>query len=353
LLYLSLWFLLPKAETTAEKLEMKGHTVNAQSIKDHFKNFKSEVTNLGSSTNTARFKSAGKEIFGSFSKIFGVIAIVSSALVLILLVYWLITKDFVISLTNTEANTTDISSLMDISLTTTQYNALVLGVLLFFSGPIISSFMAGIKLLFSLKQKLRMLFLFSFICWSVGLIFIIYAGISMKRDRSSEYVLTETINLNTKVENLRVEIFNDTYFSNKYRNTNDYFFELIKTENDQIILGWPKLSIIQSPSDKFELVVIKKANGRTQKEAISNAEAITYKIDANEHTLKLAPTFNFDRDKLLKKQNIEIVLRVPEGKRVILGENIERILNETPYPIEFKKRQFGGKRLTMKHNRLE
>lgn len=145
-LYLALWILIPVARTTAEKLEMKGEQVNAKTIKEHLKRFAKEVEKLDSKQNRDRFNRAGKQLFQSISRVLGVVSVIAASMLLITLVYWLITKDFFISVTNTGVHGIDMQEFMQITLTPLQQGLVTIGLVAFLLGPIIALYTFGVRI---------------------------------------------------------------------------------------------------------------------------------------------------------------------------------------------------------------
>jgi hypothetical protein len=111
--------------------------------------------------------------------------------------------------------------------------------------------------------------------------------------------------------------------------------DLIHVQDDNIFLGYPKLIIIESPKDSvYKVEVQKSSRGINEKEAIMNAELMSYDCSFENGVLKVSPYMTLLTENKFRGQELEILVRVPEGKTVLLGENIERVLQ----PISEKNR---------------
>lgn len=352
LLYLALWLVLPVANTTAEKLEMRGKTVNAQSIKDHLKNFQKEVENIGSKKNTQKLKTLGEQMFQAFGRIFGLFCLMMGAILLVILVYWVFTKDFIISVSNNGLNGFNMSDLMEVSLTPFQNVAILIGTIFLFAGPIIGLFTLAVRLFFNIQKKIKAAVIVSTSFWVLGMVILSVAAIGIGRDRSSNYIAKESIEIPKHVQTLKLDISEDIHFNNAYNNVDDYFFELLKKDGDQVHVGWPKLDIVPSESQNFELIVHKSSLGRTQREAIDNSNAIIYPIKIEGNQLIVPPYFTFDLENKYKMQDVNVILKVPDGRSVELSKRMSRVLHKVDNEFSIPEHKLAGKTWTMKENVL-
>ena len=91
LLYLSLWFFVPEAKTTAEKLAMKGKSANInnieQKIKEGLNNVTDSVKNIYEKKNTDEFKNKSVKLFEKLGDFLGQIFKVIGVFIGILLMF--------------------------------------------------------------------------------------------------------------------------------------------------------------------------------------------------------------------------------------------------------------------------
>ncbi len=352
MLYIALWIILPLASTTAEKLEMKGQTVNAQNIKDHFKQFQKEVQDLGSSTNKRKIKDAGNQLFSSFGKIVAIFFLIMSAMALLILGYWVFTKDFIFSITNTGVNGLSMSEFMQVMFTPNQNLLLTIGVICVFVGPVISMIAFAIKLFFNIKQNNKVAYIMSGATFALGVILLSVFTTFALRERSASHETVERIDIEDHYDIVHLDIFEDNHFSNDFTDSEDYFFELIEKDGDEVHLGWPTLDIYSSDGDNIELIVTKSARGKTKREAISNATSIRYPVQINRNKITVSPFFTFDLENRYKDQDINVILKIPNGTKVQLSEKMSRVLGDVNNDMDVSEDKLAGKTWIMRNNTL-
>ncbi len=351
-LYLALWILIPVARTTAEKLEMKGEQVNAKTIKDHLKGFAKEVEKLDSKQNRDRFNRAGKQLFQSISRVLGVISVITASMLLITLVYWLVTKDFFISVTNTGVHGIDMQEFMQITLTPLQQGLITIGLVAFLLGPIIGLYTFGVRVFLKNFKSIKIIAISSTALWIIGSILLTVGGISIARDRSSSHTLKQKYELNSDADIVYIDVAEDRYFSNSYTNTDDYFFELMSLEDDRVVAGWPKVDIRAADGEEFELWVYKTSHGKTQGEAIDNASNTFYPVTIKGNKVIVSPYFMFDLKARYKGQDVNVILKVPNGKQVSLSEGMARVIGSIDNEFEADNKKLVGRTWTMSNNQL-
>ncbi len=352
MLYLALWIILPLASTTAEKLEMKGHKVNAQNIKDHFKQFQKEVQDLGNTNNKKKIKDAGEQLFNSFGKILAIFFLVVTSIALIILGYWVFTKDFIFSITNTGMDGLSMSEFMDVMFTPNQNILLTIGVICVFIGPAIGMIAFAVKLFFNMKQNNKVAYILSGSTFAFGVIVLSIFITFALRERSSSHEAVERIDIDNQHEIIYLDIFDDTHFSDDFTDTDDYFFELIKKDDDEVHLGWPKLDIYNSNDGNIELIVNKYSRGKTKREAIDNAASIRYPVSVKGNKVLVSPYFTFDLETRYKGQDINVILKVPNGTKVQLSERMSRVLGDVDNEMDVDEDKLAGKTWIMRNNTL-
>ena len=352
MLYLVLWLVLPLAITTAEKLESKGKKVDAQSIKEHFKNFQKDMEGLGSEKSRQKFKTAGEQLLGSIGKVLGLGALILGSFLAIVLVYWVFTKDFLISITNTGIHGLSMADFMRVSLTDLQHSLVTLGVILLLAGPILGLFTLAVRLYFKLQRKLKTVAIISAVSWVLGIVLLTMAGISISRDRSSSHTERESIAISSESDVLHLDIAEDIHFSDEYTHTENYFFELIQLDGDSVRVGWPKLDIFPSETGEFELKIYRTADGRNLKEAVDNAKGIVYPVEVLGNKVIVSPYFSFDLESRYREQDITVILKVPNGKAVQLSNRMARVLHKVDNEFDLDQHKLAGKRWTMHNDEL-
>lgn len=88
----------------------------------------------------------------------------------------------------------------------------------------------------------------------------------------------------------------------------------------------PTLNIARSQNGNFELEIKKSARGFDKKEASATARKIFYSIRQQDSLLTFSPSYSFMKADRWRKQDVELTLKVPEGKVIYLGKNTEHII---------------------------
>ncbi|MES2591942.1 MAG: PspC domain-containing protein [Bacteroidota bacterium] len=354
LIYIILCIIIPKAKTTAEKLEMRGEKVDVNNIgkavNEEFQDFKKRMKDFGddvqSPENKARIKSSAQKladlikqllfnVFRIFGKVFAFLLIFFGVVLTIALLATLFGRG-TISIFDSPGSKIhfslyELSSAVFPSDLPTHY--LVIGLMLFVGIPLLSMIYGGIKYLFGFKQKNRVVKYAANILWLCGLGLIIYVGIQLGADFSEQATTKQNIDLVQPKEKvlfldlkpMPVEEEEEITYHH-HRNVHFGDWTMISKDDNKFRLGYPTLNIVASATDSFELVAIKTANGFDKKEAAYRAKNIRYSIAQTDSLLEFNSYFDIDGSDKLRAQEVRLVLKVPVNKVVFLSKRMENIL---------------------------
>jgi len=335
LIYIILLVAVPEAKTTNDKLHMRGQSINLESIKEHFTKIKDDIK---SNTKNSKIKNAfnqtidkgvqvGSTFVRAFSKIIGLAFVIGGIFALVLAVTVLFGNSGLLPMVASE-NIEDLPTLLSLL-----YPGETQSTLVFFSMifvlliPIISLIVVGTKVLFNYKKSFKTIAISSTILWFIcaGILVItgIDLGMNMRSDTSIEYEIPYTDSSDV----LFIDVSEDNKFSNHIAFDDVWnHSELVRVENENIFLGYPELVIKErQDSGNFEIILYKQSHGMSNKDAINKAERIDYKINLTGNRLLLPPYFSIPKADKLRVQRPVIEVRVPKGKRIELGKNIDRI----------------------------
>ncbi|PCH91206.1 MAG: hypothetical protein COB85_09395 [Bacteroidetes bacterium] len=350
LLYLLLWMIIPKAHTTAEKLEMKGERVNVSNIeksikeeldnlKKKFNEFTKEATN-GKKKPIIRAKGLLDKLIDfiislltftikAIVKFIGVIFIAIGIVLLIMLLSSLFGSSSIFSMSNMGIGSLfsiDISDIFFVSVQ--QFNWAAAGLLLVIGIPLIAIVYNGIKLLLGIKKRLRGLGIVTMALWIAGCILVGYVGTEIGRDFRKKGVKKTSIALSNPSDNVLVlEVIGKEYDEDDYDMS-------IKTDNwmsfyiddKRINIGKTELDIVRSKTDSFEIQLIYKARGKSRKVALKRAENINYSFSQKDSLVQFDPYFNLPSDAKWRAQQVRILIRVPDSGSVYLTPSMRRII---------------------------
>lgn len=353
LLYFILWLIIPEAKTTAEKLEMRGEKVDinniGKAVNEEFEDFKKRVKDFGdnvtSGENRERVRSSARkatdfvgDVFHNIIKIIGKVIAGFLVFIGIALMIGLLATIFgsgTISVFNSPGN--------NIHFSLYQFGAAVLpdnlsiemvviGIVLFAGVPLLSIIYAGIKHLFGIRQKNRIVRYTGNILWLLGLGIMIYIGIVIGNDFNEQATNKQQIHITQPKNNVlyldvNPTIEDDIDITYNYRRRANFGDWTMISKDDKVFsIGYPTMNIVPSETDSFELVEIRTANGIDKKEALYRAKNIDYVIKQTDSLISFNSYFDIKAEDKLRAQDLKLILKVPVNKIIYLSKRMERII---------------------------
>lgn len=335
-IYLILLFIIPEAKSTADKLKMRGEAITIESLKSTAKDLRDNIK-----INADRHKKIGRRIsksiengvratsaFGrAISKVVG-FGMLAAGLFAMLLLLSLVIGDGGLLPFWGDRHSLNMSEAMDMLYNSSFQSSLAyISILIILIIPIIGLIYSGVKLLLDIKVSLKYLILSFAVLWTVALGVLALTSIQMGMEFKEDAIATESMEISGYGQ-VTIEVGDDDLFSNSITyNRHWENSDLIDVNDQGIFIGYPKLMIVESSKDStFKVVVQRSSNGLNYKEAILNAELIQYDIKVTGDRIVLPPYMQLAKGSKFRGQDLEVVVRVPEGCSVKLGDNIERIL---------------------------
>ncbi len=340
LLYLLLLIIIPKAQTTAEKLEMKGQPVNIDSIKrtvqEEYDDLKSRYTSEGFRNATRRsgsavsrfFEMLGQIIVGAFKLFFKIIAFILMIALMAILIALFISALGIAGVVHVGTVPMHMTHMF---LSTDQQWLVIITAILFLGVPILTLLYKIIRFFTKTKTENRFLNMSAGILWGIGwiMLFISIAVIS-KDYKVREVRRTEIPIVQPTSSTMYLELLN----MNSYREENYYDHDwdvdidgdfTFSNLDDTIRIGRVKLDVVRAEGDKYELVKIVSARGNNRKVAQENTRDISYEIVQTDSVLKIDKDFLLPEKSKFRDQKIQLILKVPVGKSIHLGTETDRI----------------------------
>jgi len=355
LVYFLLWILIPVAETTAEKLQMKGEPVNISNIekkiREEFQDVSSKVKE-GVNQATEKVKSSefkknveskaksgfneivdtiGKiivAIFNVFGKFIGalLIFIAASTLIGLIIGAFSIGSFEILGFGNDYVHYPPFffDSVIPSWL-------LILFTFIAIGIPFVVLFMLGLKILssnvksFSTTTKLSLLGI-----WIISLLGLGFAGINFATQTAFEGVHRQTEEL-TIVENdtLRIKMVGDENLSNRSELRRRYDVETVY-DNDVQKLYSTRINLDIKATDKLNAFVKirKESEGKNRLNANNDAEAIEYQFNLNDKNLLLNGYFLSNMKNRFKDQLINIDVYLPTNSVIYLDYSTRTYLDD-------------------------
>jgi len=355
LIYPILWILIPAAETTAEKLQMKGEPVNISNIEKKIREefegvtsrVKDGVNDVTDKVKSSEFQSKAKSgiqelvdtlgkiilaILSVFGKFIGAILIFVATVTLIALIigafswgsFWGSFEMFGFGHEFIHFPPLFFDSIIP------NWLIIIFGFLIF-AIPFVVLFILGLKILssnvksFSTTTKLSLLGL-----WIISIIGISIAGANFATRTAFDGVHNQTEELPIIVaDTLKVKMIGNDDLSNKKELRRRYNSETVY-DNDTQKLYSTRINVDIKPTDKANAFVKirKESEGKSRLNANNDAEAIEYQFNLNDKNLELNGYFLSDFKNKFKGQLIDVTIYLPVNSLIYLDNSTRTFLND-------------------------
>lgn len=351
LIYPLLWILIPQAETTAEKLQMKGEPVNIDNIERKIREELSGVTSkvkkgvndvtdtVKSSEFQNRAKSGFQELIDTlgkiilailnvFGKFIGAILILIAAITLLGLIFGAFSLGSIKALGFREGF---------VHFPEHIYNGILPSWLLIVFAfiavgiPFVVLFMLGLRILsnnvkaFSTTTKLSLLGV-----WIIALLGLGFAAINIATQTASEgsFNTTEEIQT-TALDTLKIKMIGDENLSNNRELRKRYSTELVyDNEIQKLYSSRINLDIKPTENTTGYIKIRKNSEGNNRLNANNTAEKIEYKYNLSAKNLLLNGYFLSDTGNQFKEQFIDITVYLPINSVVYLDKSTRTFLDD-------------------------
>jgi phage shock protein PspC (stress-responsive transcriptional regulator) len=345
-LYIVLWIVVPKAMTTAEKLEMRGEKVNLsnieKSIKEEINELKVNIQEISEETRK-RIKKKVKdkkrnepismglaEVFTVFGRVVGILLIIFAVLFLFNLFGNFqfiphVINQIIFGVQNVLR--LFISALVQPGITE---KFAIIALIAIICIPLLMLIVTGIKLIFGIRSNMKPLGAFAGFLWFVGWIMLAIIVIISARNYSSLQKSTqETTFENSEWPVVYIEL-ESSYTIDLYRDTwGDYRLASLNSfwkDEGNYVRGIPSIIVSQEKPDKFGLLVSKEARGVNTWEAQDNAENIKWGFKQVDSLIIIDPYFFFDKNSGWRNQKVKAEINIPPGKDVEISPAVKRII---------------------------
>ena len=347
IVYIILWLVIPKANSTAEKLEMKGEKVDLHSIKnlvvDEMKDVQQRAEKFGKEARSFaadKGKVVGAEaanlVKRSSRSLGDIIVIIVKAFAYFIIGCFgvaLVAALFVFAILSI-----GVFPLKDFLLTDGWQNVFAWGTLiLFIAVPVIGVITWIIRRLAKMKSNRKILRITFISLWVVGWACFIFLLAFVGRDftTTNDLYEQEVILSNPLVNKLELT---SQSLANKYSSTQFFKlepFESFGLEDDTVFVKNIEIKLLQSPTDSFRVTMVKIANGRNRRSADTLASLINYGAVQNDSILLLDKGIAITRKNKFRNQRLIVTVYVPVGKRVrvdkSLNWNSELLFGDSEY----------------------
>ncbi len=353
LIYVILWIVIPEARTVAEKLQMKGEKVNISNIE---KSIREEIGNLKNKFNdftkgakqTYKKKSTAhrsdfRNVGNALAKVLELsvkVILVFTGIILLIVGISLIGAFLIavfgwgeqIFILDSELIYVSLSAMSELIFGNTGSNVFFkTGLILFVGIPLFLLLLGGIKLIFGI-EKTKYIGITALNLWLIGLILTVFYGFKIAKSFSHNGIYKESVSVEMPYNSpLYIDVKNDEDFKRIYR-YEDYFEiddmnMIITTEENDPFFGIPQLEIEKSGNDQIELEIYYRSKGKNRRVATERAKNTIYNYSVNDTLMVFDPFFKIADNEVWRKQQVELLLKIPEGCYLQLSENMYKILD--------------------------
>lgn len=338
LVYLVFWVAVPKARSTAQRLEMKGEPINVQNIgksvkeefgemKDNFSKYKDSkeykrAREYGHKAGSAA-KDVGRGSANILGKLFGAILLAFGFLLLIALIAGAFATTRLIGVIPGLQDGLFFNHIFSGSLATT----MVLAILIIIGIPVLLLIYAGTKLLFNYVTNSRSVVLSALGVWIIGLVILFSSGFGAFDVFSADASVSDAKVLTTVNDTIYLKLNKqkyDKYGDARFEVNN---FKVVMVNDEELLIARPEFTIHPNDNNEVELRIRKYSKGNNYRNAKANIEKLTFDYSMEGSTLYLNPYFEITENGKWRNQEVTATLKIPEGKVVFIDQSLLPIIH--------------------------
>ncbi|WP_347839189.1 PspC domain-containing protein [uncultured Draconibacterium sp.] len=345
LAYIILWIAVPKAVNTAQRLEMRGQEATVKniekSIKEEVKEVKESYRKFKESDTYSKGKKsmegAGDVVYNIFKVIlkvfvivFGVFLIISGFLgILGLVSSMIIGQSFVDGMPLIWGPEIHVPNMLNhfVEPGTVTWGLILVGLIM--GIPLLALIYIGTKLVFRFKSNNAAIALSMVGVWLVSLfaLLILSVGQVGNYKRSSSITKSETISCDS-CQTLYLRLAEDKLKEYAEIDWDVEGFKVAVIDGEEVVVGHPQLDVVRATSNEFVITVRHASRGKTREEAKEWCEEMVYHFNQSDSTVYFDPYFFIGDDGKWRGQEVDIKVKVPEGKAVYLGNDLIQIIHD-------------------------
>lgn len=357
-IYMILLIVIPKAQSSSEKLQMRGEPVTINNIE---REVRDAVNTAASSVNkiandygiSGKRTSTAGEILKAIAKILVAIVLINC----VGLLFALTASFFGLSILSS-ASLSEITQLV-----VPNSNTIMLwnvGLLLTFGIPLIAIMYAGIRFIVESKTQNTFFKRGLWVGWIVGIFLLVFTTWSIGKNFMEGTTYKEKVQLmQPKNGTLLVQLADTVGHPIEIKNDSEdesfhlvMFGNLLKTENG-FAVGEPKIELLVSPDTNFYIEKVQSSQGRNTEDALKNAKAILYKFSQSDTTVNLDNKFEITKNGKWRFQKMKIRIYIPEGKHITFGKNIDELAATVKGNDYFDDVNFAEKTFTTESGKIK
>ena len=349
LIYVVLWMVLPEANTTYEKMEMRGEKVDVnrirQNVQEGMGNFKEKVKGWGEEVKESaqNFSNKAKEFSRTKGKEFasdvndtvrrsgGGLGHIIGVLfkVFFLFIAGTIAFGLFVGLIAFLFGGIAWWPINNFLWTSNWQQIYAWGTLIFFLVvPLVGFIIWVIRRITKVKSRSNYLGWTFGALWTIGWISAILLASSISKDFRNYDHTDKVIEVVQPVNNKMIVAVSEPelLYSGRFSWINDEGngWDL---SDDTLRLSTVKFTVKPSLDSQYHVTLIKHSFGRSEEGAIARAERIQYNIVSRDSVLDVGSGYTVDKESKFRGQQVEVEIQVPIGKQIRFDESVNDKLN--------------------------
>ena len=342
LAYLILWIAVPKAQNTAQRLEMRGQEVTVSNIekslkeevkdvKESYKKFKESDTYAKGRENASQF---GDFMYNFFKVVLKVIVIIIGVILIISGFFGLlgfisslvIGHSFVASWPLIWTPEFHMPGFLNQFVSPGAVSLGIISIGFLVGIPLLAMLFIGTKLVFRYKSNNTAIGLSMVGVWFLALIAMAVISVSQVGNFKSQTSLSSSEPVNCECQTLYLDLAEDNL---DYYGREDWDidkFNVVVIDGKERLIGEPRLDVEKSSTNNFIVTVKKRSRGKNNSDARDNVQEVIYNYTLKDSTLFFDPYFLVSEKGKWRDQQVNIVVKVPEGKSIFLNDNMDEII---------------------------
>lgn len=370
LLYILLWIALPAAKTPSEKLEMRGENINISNIEKTVKanmedikkramEFGEEVKNFSKSDHA---RSAVSNVSDAFVQVLKAIAFVIIRVIYFFAIF--IGISALISLIIATFSGLFTAFPPFVSGIFNNQSEMTLGIIAGGAAlgiPFLALLLWGFNGFFHFRFLKNYVFGSLFFIWMLAMIATAYVGVHVAKQFSYKESVTHEVSLpQLSHDTLYIDannLHNKFHWHHGWVNIGNRHERFTFGDDDDDEFNFQdnavNFTIAKSPDKDLSLLEHFSSRGATYDQAKQLANDIDYKFDIKDSLLTFDSQFKLKDESKWRNQKVDLLLRVPAGKVIIMKPSMRSIIYDIPNVDEYWDGDMPGKKWLMTENGLK
>jgi phage shock protein PspC (stress-responsive transcriptional regulator) len=335
IVYLILWIVVPKAQTTTQRLEMRGEEATITNIQKTIQEEASEVKKSFSKINDSEAVRKGKGMINKAGRGLGRLVTAGFGSLFILIGFFGLIGFFTSLVLGNAVFHTSVSGVNpEVSLAgflgfmanPGLVSLAILLVVLIVGIPLLVILFVGTKLVFRYKTNNKLIGLGAFGVWLLALVVMvaITAGqVSNFSQKNSSTSVKALAGMSYKTLKIELGELPESVVTDENMHIDD--FTIIRKNGKNALAGVPTLRIETTAAPDFSVVISKQSRGKNADEIQKTLDNIQYNFASKDSTLVLDRFFVLGDQAKWRRQEVLVTLKVPSGKQVHLGNELDQL----------------------------